>query len=65
MENLEENFYTDNTSDEIIEPKENNKIDITSLSKAERRGLARSGTIPVVKQNIYTRFEDETPQFGK
>jgi hypothetical protein len=44
------------TEEEVIE------IDLKSLSPVERRAYARTGVIPVIRVNKYTRFDDETPK---
>ena len=42
--------------EEIVE------IDLMSLSPVERRAYARTGVIPVIRVNKYTRFDDENPK---
>ena len=42
--------------EEVIE------IDLKSLSPVERRAYARTGVIPKINVNRYTRFDDETPK---
>lgn len=55
----------DEVINEVAEVKENLKTEVAALSKAEKRALLRTGILPVIKPNVYTRFEDENPQFGK
>lgn len=64
MDNLEEKI-DQNTEIEPIEITEEIEVDYNTLSKDEKRALARTGFLPVIKKNVYTRFEDEVPQFGK
>ena len=47
---------------EYIEEPEIVEIDITKLSPVEQRQYRRTGILPQVTINRYTRFDDETPK---
>jgi hypothetical protein len=55
-EELKKAGMEEEPEEEVIE------IDLKSLSPVERRAYARTGVIPKINVNRYTRFDDETPK---
>lgn len=51
-----EEFEIKKVEEEIVE------IDISKLSPVERRAYARTGQLPPITYNRYTRFDDEDPK---
>ena len=65
FESVFEVEYEDDEFSEPLEIKEVEKeivIDISKLSTVEQRGYRRTGQLPQVTINRYTRFDDENPK---
>lgn len=50
--------------DEVDEEEEEIVIDISKLSVVEQRAYRRTGQLPKITYNRYTRFDDESPKMS-
>lgn len=58
----EEDYFEEEEEDYVEEEEEEIVIDISKLSPVEQRAYRRTGQLPPITYNRYTRFDDENPK---